>query len=112
MGIFDLQSHDRSRHPHVQQGGANAHDLKVNPFRYQCGLLPLTERFLFLFSPSSLHEVALDKDTRIQILDSLPSLAGARPNQMAAFIRSERALAVWSDDVSTLVDDAASLNRK
>jgi hypothetical protein len=56
--------------------------------------------------------VALDKDTRIQILDSLSSLAGARRNQMAAFIRSERALAVWSDDVSMLVDDAALLNRK
>ncbi len=57
-------------------------------------------------------EVALDHNSRIQVLPTLSSLGSARRNQMAAFIKDKCSLVVWSDDVGTLIDDAAELNRK
>ncbi|ODO03115.1 hypothetical protein I350_05960 [Cryptococcus amylolentus CBS 6273] len=56
-----------------------------------------------------MSELVIDENTRIQILDSIELLARARKHQYAAFIRSERALCVWADDVDMIVAAAETL---
>lgn len=54
----------------------------------------------------------LDVNTRIQILDELSHLAGARKHQFAAFCRRERCLVVWADEVETLIPSAEALEQR
>jgi hypothetical protein len=54
----------------------------------------------------------LDVNTRIQILDELSHLAGARKHQFAAFCRQERCLVVWADEVETLIPSAEALEQR
>ncbi|WRT65029.1 uncharacterized protein IL334_001971 [Kwoniella shivajii] len=57
-------------------------------------------------------EITLDVNTRIQILDDLTQLAGARKHQFAAFVRAEACLVVWADEVETLVPSAEALEQR
>ncbi|TYJ52433.1 hypothetical protein B9479_006974 [Cryptococcus floricola] len=57
-------------------------------------------------------EITLDVNTRIQILDDLSQLAGARKHQFAAFVRSEACLVVWADEVETLIPSAEALEQR
>lgn len=57
-------------------------------------------------------EIIPDVNTRIQILDDLTQLAGARKHQFAAFIRSESCLVVWADEVETIIPTAEALERR
>lgn len=54
----------------------------------------------------------LDVNTRIQILDELSHLAGARKHQFAAFCRKEQCLVVWADEVETLVPSVEALEQR
>ncbi|WWD07950.1 hypothetical protein V865_006058 [Kwoniella europaea PYCC6329] len=57
-------------------------------------------------------EITLDVNTRIQILDDLTQLAGARKHQFAAFVRAEACLVVWADEVETLISSAEALEQR
>ncbi|WVW78745.1 hypothetical protein I302_100705 [Kwoniella bestiolae CBS 10118] len=57
-------------------------------------------------------EITLDVNTRIQILDDLSQLAGARKHQFAAFVRAESCLVVWADEVETLIPSAEALEQR
>ncbi|WVQ83998.1 hypothetical protein IAT38_006143 [Cryptococcus sp. DSM 104549] len=57
-------------------------------------------------------EITLDVNTRIQILDDLSQLAGARKHQFAAFIRADACLVVWADEVETLMPSAEALEQR
>jgi hypothetical protein len=63
-------------------------------------------------SPEDAIEITLDVNTRIQILDELSHLAGARKHQFAAFCRAEQCLVVWADEVETLVPSAEALEQR
>ena len=63
-------------------------------------------------SPEDLIEITLDVNTRIQILDELSHLAGARKHQFAAFCRQEKCLVVWADEVETLIPSAEALEQR
>lgn len=63
-------------------------------------------------SPDDAIEIMLDVNTRIQILDELSHLAGARKHQFAAFIRQERCLVVWADEVETIIPSAEALEQR
>lgn len=54
-------------------------------------------------------EVRLDSDTKIQVVDSLIRLPRARKYQYAAFLRGERSLVVWNDEVENLLTESAEL---
>lgn len=54
----------------------------------------------------------LDVNTRIQILDELSHLAGARKHQFAAFCRKEQCLVVWADEVETLIPSIEALEQR
>ncbi|KAI0287145.1 glycosyl transferase family group 2-domain-containing protein [Russula brevipes] len=47
--------------------------------------------------------IYVDDDTRIQILDSMPDLPRADKEQCGAFIRDERVLVVWSDNLDGII---------
>ncbi|EIM84964.1 uncharacterized protein STEHIDRAFT_140454 [Stereum hirsutum FP-91666 SS1] len=47
--------------------------------------------------------IYIDGDTRIQILDSMAYLPRADKEQCGAFIRDERVLVVWSDNLDTII---------
>ncbi|KAI9458089.1 glycosyl transferase family group 2-domain-containing protein [Russula earlei] len=47
--------------------------------------------------------IYVDDDTRIQILDSMPDLLRADKEQCGAFIRDERVLVVWSDNLDNII---------
>ncbi|KAI0052840.1 hypothetical protein FA95DRAFT_1601532 [Auriscalpium vulgare] len=47
--------------------------------------------------------IYVDDDTRIQILDSILDLPRADKEQCGAFIRDERVLVVWSDNLDTII---------
>jgi hypothetical protein len=66
----------------------------------------------WLCSPENAIEITLDTNTRIQILDELSHLAGARKHQFAAFCRQERCLVVWADEVETLIPSAEALEAR
>lgn len=63
-------------------------------------------------SPDDAIEITLDVNTRIQILEELSHLAGARKHQFAAFCRRERCLVVWADEVDTLIPSAEALEQR
>jgi hypothetical protein len=54
----------------------------------------------------------IDTNTRIQVLDEISHLAGARKHQCAAFIRAENCLIVWTDEVETVVESAEALEQR
>lgn len=54
-------------------------------------------------------DIAIDPNTRIQVIDEINHLAGARKHQFAAFVRSEACLVVWSDEVDTIIESAEAL---
>jgi hypothetical protein len=54
----------------------------------------------------------LDENTRIQILEEISHLAGARKHQFAAFCRQEQCLVVWADEVETLIPSAEALEQR
>ncbi|KAJ3560835.1 hypothetical protein NP233_g10573 [Leucocoprinus birnbaumii] len=56
--------------------------------------------------------IQVESDTRIQILDSVNSLPDADKEQCAAFIRDERVLVVWSDDLDHIVPLCREFNEK
>ncbi|GAA5948186.1 hypothetical protein JCM10213_007061 [Rhodosporidiobolus nylandii] len=56
------------------------------------------------------ERITLNEDTSIQVLDNLEDLRGAKRHQYAAFVRSNRALIIWSDDVQQLVPAAQNLS--
>ncbi|GHJ84242.1 hypothetical protein NliqN6_0644 [Naganishia liquefaciens] len=58
------------------------------------------------------HEIVIDVNTRIQVLDEISHLAGARKHQCAAFIRSENCLVVWTDEVETVIESAEALEKR
>ena len=62
--------------------------------------------------PDDAIEITLDVNTRIQILDELSHLAGARKHQFAAFCRQEACLVVWADEVETLIPSAEALEQR
>lgn len=62
--------------------------------------------------PEDAIEITLDVNTRIQILDELNHLAGARKHQFAAFCRQEQCLVVWADEVETLIPSAEALEQR
>ena len=70
------------------------------------------ESVLTLDSPEDAIEITLDVNTRIQILDELSHLAGARKHQFAAFCRQEQCLVVWADEVETLIPSAEALEQR
>ncbi|RDX46455.1 hypothetical protein OH76DRAFT_1356082 [Lentinus brumalis] len=49
------------------------------------------------------RSIYIDANTRIQILDTMVDLPTADKEQMAAFIRDERVLVVWSDSIDTII---------
>nr|ACZ81467.1 Ncp1 [Kwoniella heveanensis] len=62
--------------------------------------------------PDDAIEITLDVNTRIQILDDLTQLAGARKHQFAAFVRADACLVVWADEVETLISSAEALEQR
>ncbi|GAA5940458.1 hypothetical protein JCM3775_005096 [Rhodotorula graminis] len=56
------------------------------------------------------ERVTLNEDVAIQVLDTLEDLSGAKRHQYAAYIRSNSALVLWTDDVSSLVPHAQKLS--
>lgn len=68
-----------------------------------------TVRTVMLRVPSHWTDIAINSDTRIQILDEISHLGGARRNQFAAFVRSERCLVIWSANVDKLVQNGETL---
>jgi len=100
MGFCHRNAQSGSRDEDHQQGGASHHGEMVS------------ERFIMQNSPASPDdaiEITLDVNTRIQILDELSHLAGARKHQFAAFCRREGCLVVWADEVETLIPSAEAL---
>lgn len=57
----------------------------------------------------NVSDIAIDPNTRIQVIDEINHLAGARKHQFAAFVRSEACLVVWSDEVDTVIESAEAL---
>lgn len=65
----------------------------------------------YLSDPDA-HEIVIDVNTRIQVLEEISHLAGARKHQCAAFIRAENCLIVWTDEVETVVESAEALEQR
>ncbi|KAI0070924.1 hypothetical protein K474DRAFT_1607813 [Panus rudis PR-1116 ss-1] len=49
------------------------------------------------------HSIYVDANTRIQILETMMDLPTADKEQNAAFIRDERVMIIWSDDIDTII---------
>ncbi|KAJ6479644.1 glycosyl transferase family group 2-domain-containing protein [Mycena sanguinolenta] len=56
--------------------------------------------------------IYISADTRIQIVDSMGHLPQAEKEQCGAFLRDERVLIVWSDDIDTIVGLCADFEEK
>ncbi|KAH0580446.1 hypothetical protein H2248_001947 [Termitomyces sp. 'cryptogamus'] len=56
--------------------------------------------------------IYIDHDTRIQVLDSVNHLPKADKEQCGAFIRDERVLIVWSDDLDHIVPLCSEFEEK
>ncbi|KAJ6629846.1 glycosyl transferase family group 2-domain-containing protein [Mycena sp. CBHHK59/15] len=56
--------------------------------------------------------IYIDSDTRIQILDTMNHLPQAEKEQCGAFLRDERVLVVWSDDIDSIVPLTADFEEK
>uniref|UniRef100_A0A0W0F5W9 Uncharacterized protein n=1 Tax=Moniliophthora roreri TaxID=221103 RepID=A0A0W0F5W9_MONRR len=54
----------------------------------------------------------LERSTRIQILETMSQLSGADKEQCGAFIRDERVLIVWSDDLDNIVNLCSEFESK
>ncbi|KAJ7244336.1 glycosyl transferase family group 2-domain-containing protein [Mycena rebaudengoi] len=54
----------------------------------------------------------IDSDTRIQIIDSMNHLPQAEKEQCGAFLRDERVLIVWSDDIDNIVPLCSDFEEK
>ncbi|KAI0315682.1 glycosyl transferase family group 2-domain-containing protein [Amylostereum chailletii] len=53
--------------------------------------------------PEDANAIYIDDDTRIQVLDTIFDLPRGDKEQCGAFIRDERVLVVWSDDLNTII---------
>lgn len=112
MGAGYLSVEPRSRLENFFQGGASDHGQGVSSSvcvmpenaRTYCSAYPCSD-------PNA-HEIVIDVNTRIQVLDEISHLAGARKHQCAAFIRSENCLIVWTDEVETVVESAEALEHR
>ncbi|KAK7689381.1 hypothetical protein QCA50_007173 [Cerrena zonata] len=49
------------------------------------------------------HSIYVDANTRIQILETMMDLPTADKEQCAAFIRDERVMIIWSNDIDTII---------
>ncbi|KAF8623867.1 hypothetical protein AX17_007269 [Amanita inopinata Kibby_2008] len=56
--------------------------------------------------------IYVDTNTRIQILDTVSQLPSAEKEQCGAFIRDERVLVVWSDNLDHIVPQCAEFEEK
>ncbi|KAJ7113089.1 glycosyl transferase family group 2-domain-containing protein [Mycena epipterygia] len=56
--------------------------------------------------------IYIDSDTRIQIIDTMNHLPQAEKEQCGAFLRDERVLVAWSDDIENIVDLCADFEEK
>ncbi|KAJ7641180.1 glycosyl transferase family group 2-domain-containing protein [Roridomyces roridus] len=62
--------------------------------------------------PDSSDAIYISSDTRIQIVDSMAHLPHAEKEQCGAFLRDERVLIVWSDDIDSIVPLCADFEEK
>ncbi|KAF7313187.1 Glyco-trans-2-like domain-containing protein [Mycena kentingensis (nom. inval.)] len=62
--------------------------------------------------PDDAAAIYVDRDTRIQILDTMAHLPQAEKEQRGAFLRDERVLIVWSDDIESIVPQCADFEEK
>lgn len=62
--------------------------------------------------PDDATGIHLDANTRIQVLDSVSHLPTAEKEQCGAFIRDERVLIVWTDDLDTIVPQCKEFEEK
>lgn len=72
-------------------------------------LTTFIQRSSVISRPRDVTDIAIDPNTRIQVVDEIAHLAGARKHQFAAFVRSEACLVVWSDEVDTIMESAEAL---
>ncbi|KAJ7689711.1 glycosyl transferase family group 2-domain-containing protein [Mycena rosella] len=56
--------------------------------------------------------IYIDRDTRIQIIDSMNHLPQAEKEQCGAFLRDERVLIAWSDDIDAIVPLCSDFEEK
>jgi len=56
--------------------------------------------------------IYISHDTRIQIVDSMSHLPSAEKEQCGAFLRDERVLIVWSDDIDNIVPLCSDFEQK
>lgn len=54
-------------------------------------------------APEDAQSIAVDQNTKIQIVDSMSMLPSADKEQCGAFIRDERVMVVWTDDFDTII---------
>ncbi|KAF7334603.1 Glyco-trans-2-like domain-containing protein [Mycena venus] len=62
--------------------------------------------------PEDASAIYISADTRIQILDTMNHLPQAEKEQCGAFLRDERVLIVWSDDIDSIVPLCADFEEK
>ncbi|KAJ7058515.1 glycosyl transferase family group 2-domain-containing protein [Mycena amicta] len=62
--------------------------------------------------PEDATAIYIDRDTRIQILDTMAHLPQAEKEQCGAFLRDERVLIAWSDDIESIVPLCADFEEK
>ncbi|KAJ7659258.1 glycosyl transferase family group 2-domain-containing protein [Mycena polygramma] len=62
--------------------------------------------------PEDAQAIYIDRDTRIQILDTMNHLPQAEKEQCGAFLRDERVLLVWSDDIDAIVPLCSDFEEK
>ncbi|CED83368.1 hypothetical protein [Phaffia rhodozyma] len=57
-------------------------------------------------------DIAIDANTRIQVIEKVSHLGRSRKHQYAAFARAEKCLIVWSDEVDSVIVNAETLEAK
>ncbi|KAJ7758797.1 glycosyl transferase family group 2-domain-containing protein [Mycena maculata] len=62
--------------------------------------------------PEDAVAIYIDSDTRIQILDTMNHLPQAEKEQCGAFLRDERVLIVWSDNIDNIVPLCSDFEEK
>ncbi|KAF9782477.1 glycosyl transferase family group 2-domain-containing protein [Thelephora terrestris] len=63
-------------------------------------------------APEDAQSIAVDQNTKIQIVDSMSMLPSADKEQCGAFIRDERVMVVWTDDFDTIIPLAREFEEK
>jgi hypothetical protein len=63
-------------------------------------------------SPDTEVAIYVDTNTRIQILETMSDLPLADKEQNAAFVRDERVMVCWSDDIDRIIPTCNDLNDK